>query len=290
MKLRIELKTMRKEIISINGVDYCIHQSANQTSLPVIVFLHGFTGSKNTWAEIINLLNGSYHTIAIDLMGHGETSMPQDFNRYSMDNQIADLYTLLNKLDISQFTLVGYSMGGRIALSYTISYPEHVTSLVLESSTPGLKTDRERKERVKKDKLLAQKIRREGIAQFVNFWESIPLFNSQKKLSKERQQIIRDERLEQREVGLANSLLGIGTGSQPSYWPMLKEINCPVFLITGEVDKKFVNIAQEMIKILRFPKHRIVKDAGHAIHVEKPTIFATMIEEHVQEIILEEEK
>ena len=181
-------------------------------------------------------------------------------------------------------------MGGRIALSYTIKLPERVTSLILESSTPGLKAEIERSERMNKDKLLAEKISSEGIQSFVEFWESIPLFHSQKKLSAEKRQEIRRERLSQNEVGLASSLLGIGTGSQPSNWHRLKDINASVLLITGGIDKKFVKIAQEMKKLLYYSNHCVVKDAGHAIHVEKPTLFATMIEEHVQEILIEEEK
>ncbi|WP_246231678.1 2-succinyl-6-hydroxy-2,4-cyclohexadiene-1-carboxylate synthase [Sporosarcina jiandibaonis] len=289
MKLRKELMQLNEEIIPINGIDYYVRRS-NDFTLPVIVFLHGFTGSAGTWSEITGLLKEKFHTIAIDLIGHGKTTAPRDPGRYSMEKQIADLETLFNELNIEKFILLGYSMGGRIALSYTIMYPKRVESLILESSTPGLKTNNERMERMSNDKLLAQRINSEGIRSFVEFWESIPLFYSQKKLSAEHQQRIRDERLSQNEVGLSNSLLGIGTGSQPSNWHRLKEINVPVLLITGEFDRKFIKIAQEMKKALHYSKHCSVKDAGHAIHVEKPTLFATMIEEHIQKIKMEEEK
>ena len=67
-------------------------------------------------------------------------------------------------------------MGGRIALAYTIKYPERVTSLILESASPGLKTEQERIERREADELLAKKINSEGIPSFVEFWENIPLF------------------------------------------------------------------------------------------------------------------
>jgi 2-succinyl-6-hydroxy-2,4-cyclohexadiene-1-carboxylate synthase len=288
MKLRIELIPLNEVLIPIAGIVYNVRRS-NNSELPVIVFLHGFTGSTETWSETIDLLKGNYHAVAVDLIGHGKTTAPLDPSRYSMEKQVADLETLFSRLNLSKFTLLGYSMGGRIALSYTLNYPERVSSLILESSTPGLQTDVERIERMNKDKLLAQKISSGGIRSFVEFWEGIPLFDSQKKLSTEQQQKIREERLSQKEVGLANSLLGIGTGSQPSNWNRLKEINTPVLLITGEIDKKFVNIAQEMKKLLHFSNHCIVKSAGHAIHVEKPTLFATMIEEHIKKLVLEEE-
>ncbi len=172
---------LNEMIIPINGIDYYVRRSNNHT-LPVIVLLHGFTGSTGTWSEVIDLLKENYHMVAIDLIGHGKTTAPLDPNRYSMEEQIADLEALFNELNIPEFTLLGYSMGGRIALSYTINFPERVTSLILESSTPGLKTEVERIERMNKDKLLAQKISSEGIRSFVEFWENIPLFHSQKKL------------------------------------------------------------------------------------------------------------
>ena len=124
----------------------------------------------------------------------------------------------------------------------------------------------------------------DGLPSFVDFWEQIPLFASQKLLSKEKQQAVREERLGQSEIGLSNSLLGIGTGSQPSYWDRLETIKRPVLLITGKIDTKFVFIAREMEKFLPFVRHQTIEGAGHAIHVEKPTSFATMIEEHIKEL------
>ena len=250
-------------------------------SLPTIVFLHGFTGTSSTWTEIFALLEGKFKVVAVDLTGHGKTTIPSNPSRYSMAEQISDLEALFTEMDLVHFTLVGYSMGGRIALAYMNLYPERVTSLILESASPGLKTKVERDKRKQADALLANRIQREGIPAFVEFWEEIPLFATQKKMPQPKQEEVRKERLGQNAVGLANSLLGIGTGSQPSYWGELSSIQVPVLLITGKIDKKFVFIAREMDEILPLSKHMTIKDTGHAIHVEKPTLFATMVEEHI---------
>ena len=215
-------------------------------SLPVIVFLHGFTGSVNTWHEITSLLGKQFKTVSVDLIGHGQSAVPDEVHRYSMEELLLDLEVLFETLALDKFTLVGYSMGGRAALGYTLNYPQRVTSLILESASPGLLTEEERTKRREWDRILANRILKEGVKPFVDFWENIPLFDSQKMLTKEKQLVIRNERLRQNAIGLANSLLGMGTGSQPSYWNDLKKINCPVLLITGEFDKKFVNIAREM--------------------------------------------
>ena len=252
--------------------------------LPVIIFLHGFTGSTSTWTDVRSHLKGSYRTVAVDLTGHGKTSIPEDPIRYSMEEQVADLDALFTELRLESFALVGYSMGGRIALGYTIHYPDKVEALILESASPGLASEDDRNVRKTSDRVLAQKIIENGLQSFVNSWEDIPLFESQKRLPLKQRDKIRQERLQQSEKGLANSLLGIGTGSQPSYWDALQTINKPVLLITGELDQKFVSIGLEMKKHASSWEQTVVSDAGHAIHVEKPQLFATMIKDYITRV------
>lgn len=276
--------------LEIRGQQVHINSDGPST-LPVIVFLHGFTGSSATWKPIVAQLNGIFKTVTVDLIGHGKTAVPTNPSRYSMEEQIADLEALFSELKLTQITLVGYSMGGRIALSYAEKYPERITSLILESSSPGIQSESDRADRKKMDAQLAERILNGGIPSFVEFWENIPLFNSQKLLPEEIQHAVREERLSQSATGLANSLLGIGTGSQSSNWNKLHTLTMPVLLITGKADTKFVEIAQEMMKFLPNANHRIIKDAGHAIHVEKSTLFATMIKEQVMKVLnYEEEK
>ncbi|PID16203.1 2-succinyl-6-hydroxy-2,4-cyclohexadiene-1-carboxylate synthase [Sporosarcina sp. P34] len=239
--------------------------------------LHGFTGSTATWQQTIEVLAANYHVVAIDLIGHGKTEAPETSTRYKMEEQIKDLYEILQKLEIKQPVLLGYSMGGRVALGYTATYPEKVAGLILESSSPGLYTTEQQIARRTADAKLADQIEQQGMVEFVDFWQEIPLFHSQKKLSESQQQAVRSERLNQRPTGLANSLRGMGTGSQPSYWQTLEQLSLPVLLITGSEDEKFETIAQEMLKRLPNARHETIKDAGHAIHVEKPQQFATMI-------------
>lgn len=271
---------MIERLISIRNQQINI-QISGQENLPVIVFLHGFTGSTATWDEVMAQLKGRFHMIAVDLMGHGKTSIPAEVSRYRMDEQLADLEALFSQLKITNFTLVGYSMGGRIALAYTNKYPERVRTLILESASPGLKTVAERDARKEADAKLANRIETEGVAKFVDFWENIPLFESQKKLSEKQRQRVREERLSQDEIGLSNSLKGMGTGSQLSYWEELRDMELLVLLLTGEIDKKFVDISREMKELLPNATHDTIKNAGHAIHVENPVLFATMVEEHV---------
>lgn len=248
-----------------------------------VVLLHGFTGSNSTWVEVIDYLPSTVEVLLIDLIGHGQTTKPRDTARYVVEEQLEDLHTLFQQLKWNHFTMVGYSMGGRLALAYASQYG--VDRLILESSSPGLAEENEREKRKLSDDLLAERIMTEGIVSFVDYWEDIPLFQTQKRLSFEKQQAIRTERLAQSEIGLANSLKGFSTGVQPSYWGELANLSTPVLLLAGQLDSKFCTIAKRMQSELPNAKIEVIKDVGHAIHVEKPKIFATII----KKVILEEE-
>lgn len=264
--------------LSVRGVRY--HIKTWGAGEPLWM-LHGFTGSSITWTEIAPLLSKNRTVVAIDLLGHGQTESPSNAKRYTMEQQIEDLEEIRKQLQFSPIELLGYSMGGRVALSYALLKKDSIRKLILESSSPGIQTPAERSNRSQLDYSLSDKIVNEGIESFVDYWQDIPLFESQKQLSQAVQKKIREERLSQNPTGLANSLVGMGTGSQPSWWDKLQELNLPVLLLTGSKDEKFVKIASLMEMLLPQATHTNVLDAGHAIHVELPQIFGKIVEEFI---------
>ncbi|MGM9945375.1 MAG: 2-succinyl-6-hydroxy-2,4-cyclohexadiene-1-carboxylate synthase [Lysinibacillus sp.] len=266
---------------TINALGIKVHVEAwHEEQEETIVMLHGFTGSTKTWEHVASMLP-QYRIIAIDCIGHGQTESPKDYTLYKMDHQLAVLEEVFEALQLTSFTLIGYSMGGRIALSYAVKYPGRVQTLILESASPGLRTEQERNVRKEADDALANKIEANGVVSFVNAWENIPLFASQKRLPQHIQQAIREERLQQNEQGLANSLRGIGTGMMPPMWDKLHTLSFPVTLITGSLDTKFVDIAREMTTFIPKVRHLTVNDVGHVIHVENPPEFATIVKETI---------
>lgn len=245
---------------------------------PPVVLLHGFTSTGKTWEAITNDLKLNFTVIVIDLPGHGKTVTPDR----TMDECCTDLAFLLQSLHYTRVHMVGYSMGGRIALSLANRYPELILSLILESASPGLHTEKERFERKSKDDKLARKIEEEGIRSFVSFWEKLPLFASQKILPEESRARIQAERLSQKEAGLAMSLREMGTGSQTSLWNKLETIDIPIMLIVGALDHKFVAINKEMQKFLPDASLVIVEDAGHTVHIERPNRYTKVIKQFFQ--------
>lgn len=126
---------------SIFSHHYIQHENA-----PLIVFLHGFTGSKEDFFSLGKSLRNQYSQLYIDLPGHGETKADEFFSTTDVLKKLAAFIRLFSPKPI----YYGYSMGGRVALQLALNYlaPE---KLILESAGPGLKSIEEAKERQQKD-------------------------------------------------------------------------------------------------------------------------------------------
>ncbi|GAA0588317.1 2-succinyl-6-hydroxy-2,4-cyclohexadiene-1-carboxy late synthase [Virgibacillus siamensis] len=241
--------------------------------------LHGFTGSSETWSGFVRQWQHEFQVITIDLPGHGKTRHSRPV---TMEECCSDLVSLFNHLALRKVHVIGYSMGGRTALSLAMLYPEKLCSLTLESTSPGLSYEQERMDRRNRDTQLAKRLERDGIEVFVHFWENIPLFDTQKKLLNDTRQKIRNERLNQSAEGLAMSLRSMGTGQQPSWWGRLHELKLPVLLLAGAYDEKFIGINKKMAKRMQQASLRLIENAGHAIHVEQPQIFGKIVTEFLR--------
>ncbi|NHZ71698.1 MAG: 2-succinyl-6-hydroxy-2,4-cyclohexadiene-1-carboxylate synthase [Aquificales bacterium] len=248
-------------------------KSLTQNKRPFLLLLHGFTGSAQSWQPLLPALTPYFQVITPDILGHGRSPSPPSPRPYQMTQIAASLITLLDQHTSQPAHLLGYSMGGRLALYLAVHYPKRFHSLILESASPGLKTAVERDERRQRDNTLANRIERDSIEAFIDFWERLPLWASQQQLSKETHARLRQQRLQNNPAGLANSLRGMGTGVQSSLWQNLQNVQLPVLLMTGELDHKFIGIAQEMAPLLPLAQHITIPDAGHTIHLEKPTQY-----------------
>ncbi|MGG0721530.1 2-succinyl-6-hydroxy-2,4-cyclohexadiene-1-carboxylate synthase [Bacillus mycoides] len=260
--------------VTLQGVSYEYEVVGSGEPL---LLLHGFTGSMETWRSFIPSWSEQFQVILVDLVGHGKTESPEDVTHYDIQNVALQMKELLDHLHIENAHVLGYSMGGRLAITMACLYPQYVRSLLLENCTAGLESEEERKERRKKDERLADKIEQEGIRIFVSMWENIPLFETQKRLAQNVKEAVRKERLANNPKGLANSLRGMGTGAQPSWWNELQNLKMPVLLLNGESDEKFFRLLKNIEKCIPRAKFVKIDGAGHAIHVEQPEKFDTIV-------------
>lgn len=269
---------VREMMVNIDNIQY--HVEVSGRGFP-LVLLHGFTGDFSTWAPFLEHWDKHSQIITPDIIGHGKTDSPDQLNAYKMETAAEHLKVLLDHLGVQQVDILGYSMGGRLALTFVILYPERVRKLILESASPGISDELQRQERRMKDAELAELIINKGITNFVDYWENIPLFSSMKSLPLDVQMKIRKQRLSNSPKGLANSLNGMGTGSQPSWWERLNEIESEVLLLTGIKDEKFCLIAEKMQKSIKNVNWIVFYESGHTIHVEEEEKFGTIVSDFV---------
>ncbi|WP_236636378.1 MULTISPECIES: alpha/beta fold hydrolase [unclassified Exiguobacterium] len=231
-----------------------------------VLLLHGFTSNAGWLSYFPDL---PVRLVAPSLLQHGQTGSCS-VARAKMSQQVKDLSTLLDT-DERPWTVIGYSLGGRIGMTLA-ACDERVDHFIGISTTPGL-TASERRARRDADERLARRIETDGIEAFVAAWEMLPLWRQ----TDEMRASLRHERLAQDPSALANSLRAIGTGSMPSLWTHLDRLP-RTDLIVGAHDVKFQTIARDMRE--RRPDIRIheISGAGHAPHIENTQQFGTMIE------------
>jgi 2-succinyl-6-hydroxy-2,4-cyclohexadiene-1-carboxylate synthase len=235
--------------------------------MPDLVLLHGFTQTGRSWQPIGHALAGRYRSAAPDLPGHGDFA-----ERRPASFVACDAY--LRALTDAPFTLVGYSMGGRVALHAALSLGDRVRRLVLVGASPGLADAGERAARAAEDAALADRIEAIGVEAFVREWGAQPLFAG---LPRGVADLIDADRKRNTASGLAAALRGLGTGVMPPLWERLGELAMPVDLVVGERDEKFRALAAQMAERIADSRVHVVPGAGHVAHLEAPDTLVELL-------------
>jgi 2-succinyl-6-hydroxy-2,4-cyclohexadiene-1-carboxylate synthase len=244
------------------------------------VLVHGFTASAASWGERIvdGLAGAGLAPVLVDLPGHGRYAEPHKGSGRAPAITLADALAVIAAATRDERAdVIGYSMGGRMALHFAVAHPERVRRLVLESASPGLATEAERAARRASDEALAELLVREGIDAFVERWEAQPLFDSRASLDVRELARQRELRLMNDPAQLAAALRGLGTGTLPSLWERLGELSIPTLLVVGALDRKFVEIANRMASALPSAEVVEVRGAGHTVHLERPAEWLSAV-------------
>lgn len=242
------------------------------------VVLHGFAGSAAAMAPLTSRLPGP--VLALDLPGHGSGPISDDPADYTMSAAVAGVVDATAHL--GRFALVGYSMGGRVALHVALAHPDRVAALALIGARAGIDDPAERAKRIAADEALADRIESEGIEWFADYWADQPLFATQRhRLPVDKQAELRVQRLAYDPQGLADSLRGMGAGAVEPAGCRMGELSMPCALIAGADDAKFAAIARQMATAIPQASACLIPSAGHAAHLEAPGATAEAVIECV---------
>lgn len=266
--------------IRVRGISYFIQKHQEQPQLPELILLHGFMGSGKLFQKLVESLKPFSNPVTIDLLGHGNTEGAELHYRFSTQEQIADLAKLISEQIAVPVFLYGYSMGARLALQLALHRPDLIQGLVLESGTFGIEDETERQARQALDASRADQI----IGNFESFleeWNSKSMFRSTGTMEEPTQNT--GVQKEQNPIWMANSLLGFGTGTMPCIKKELENLICPVQLIVGKQDVKFIRINQTMNKYIPDSALSIVEGANHRVYFDQPEEVVHIIKKFIDE-------
>jgi 2-succinyl-6-hydroxy-2,4-cyclohexadiene-1-carboxylate synthase len=220
-----------------------------------VTFVPGFMQRGEAWEPVAGALAERYRVRCLD------------FTTWTFEERLAELPR--------GGALVGYSMGGRIALHAALRAPGAFRALALVGVSAGVDDVEERR---RADEQLAAWIERHTIEEVVERWESQPVFAGQPAEVRVRQ---RPGRLSHDPVLLARLLRSAGQGATPAVWDRLHELRCPILLVAGERDETYVDAAHRMASLIPHARVRVVAGAGHAPQLEQPLVVAELLDEHL---------
>ena len=222
----------------------------------MVLFIPGFMQRGDAWRPVAELLPERYPSRMLD---HAE---------HSFEGRMREI------LSSSASVLIGYSLGGRLALRAALRSPSSFTAVVVVGATAGIEEGPMRVQRAEADEKLASWIEVMPIEDIVALWERQPLFADQSDLLVDEQ---RPGRLSHDPRSLALLLRTAGQGTLEPVWHELRTLDVPLLAIAGARDDGYTAAAKRIASVAPNARAAIVEEAGHAAHLQQPAEVASLI-------------
>ena len=234
-----------------------------------VLLLHGFGQTGQVWRPVVDLLNRR-ETLCPDLPGHGALDAANPITPATMIEFALDQAETLTKP-----ILVGYSMGGRLAIQSVLAKQSSFAGLILISATAGIEADTERVNRVKHDHKLASLLENGKRDEFESIWQNLPIWDGDPSdLTANAARM----RMNSATDGLARAMRGFSSGIVQPAWDRLDQIVIPTAILAGARDTKYVDEGIRMNGLIASSELVIKPDCGHSLVMESPSTIAEQIE------------
>lgn len=242
-----------------------------------LLLLHGFAGSAADWDGVAPLLAHDRRVLAYDHRGHGDSAKFGERSAYTFDHLAADLESFTERMLPEPFDLLGHSMGGVLALRYTLAHPDRVRSLVLmdtaaEPTSTGV-----------------QRVLSRGLNAVVGRWGLGPLLTLLKPFTRapadaSPEDLARRERQSRALAGMDRAAFvgcARALGTYPSLVGRLAEVSCPVTVVVGEHDRRLRGAAEQFAAGIPGARLRVIAGAKHSPQTEQPQDWLAAVREHL---------
>jgi 2-succinyl-6-hydroxy-2,4-cyclohexadiene-1-carboxylate synthase len=237
-----------------------------------LILLHGWLGGPEDWRPFRDKLGGAFDCHAMTLPGHAGAPPPEPETPSGVLRRMADEWPAQDGPAI----LMGYSMGGRIAMRLALRHLRRVSMLVVVSASPGEDDPAERRRRRELDEERARQLETGRRGEFVTAWYDQPLFASLKRKPALRRALIA-ARSRNSGPGVAALLRAFGAGRAPSLWPRLGRLSIPTWWVAGEHDEKYASLMKRAADLSPDGRAIIVPGSGHMPHIEQPGRLAAIV-------------
>ena len=227
-----------------------------------MLFIPGFMQRGDAWRPVAELLPERYPSELLDHREHSFEGRMREISQSAAD------------------VLVGYSLGGRLALRAVLRSPDSFTAVIVVGSTAGIEEGPLRVQRAEADEKLASWMEAMPIEDIVALWERQPLFADQSEPLVEAQ---RPGRLSHDPRELALLLRTAGQGALDPVWHELPALGLPVLAVAGAHDEGYSAAARRIAQAAPNARAAIVEEAGHAAHLQRPDEVARLITEFLDQ-------
>jgi 3-oxoadipate enol-lactonase len=235
-----------------------------------LTLVHGAGDNLGAWWNQVPAFSRSYKVLAYDVRGYGQTETPP--GDYSTDILIEDLYELLKALDISQTYLMGYSMGGRIAVGLALDYPEMVEALIIANSgfAPMERSEEQMQEMAKMREQRMKVVEEQGLEPIMNESTAMVFSAGWPEKNPDVFEQYKKIRLQNDPESYLVAMRAMVWGAQP---PDVSKLSCPTFIIGGESDGLMGAESARATQVLIPGSQLKVMPTGHAAAIERPEEF-----------------
>jgi pimeloyl-ACP methyl ester carboxylesterase len=261
------------ELIELRGLRFHYRDwPSKRADAPTMVLLHGYTGHARSWDRFAEAVTDSYHVLALDQRGHGESAWAGAGN-YAVTEMAEDLVAFIAALRLRRLTLVGLSMGGMVAMDYAGRRPAELERLVIVDIGPELVTAGAERIRERQEEADVFESREAAFAA-IRAVSPIPPEDHLRRRVYNNLMVTADGRFTWRYDRALRSIRELKVRTAEDGWRSCAAIAVPTLVIRGELtDILAPEVAQRMIETIPDARLVEVEGSGHAVPLDKPDGF-----------------